>query len=46
MFYFQDPIDINKGVTDEQAKNMAKNLQFKGPLLDEVCNFSYEINEY
>ena len=30
MVVFQDPIDIMKGITNEQCIEMAKNLQFKG----------------
>ena len=32
----QEPIDIFTGITDEQARRMAGNLKFEGPLLDEV----------
>ena len=32
----QIPVDILEGVTGEQARKMAENLEFKGPALDEV----------
>ena len=34
--WLQDPVDITKGVTDEQALKMATNLGFKGPLTSQV----------
>jgi len=33
----QDPIDIDKGVTDDQARKMAANLNFKGKQRDEAA---------
>ena len=29
-------MDIFEGITSEQARQMAENLEFKGPALDEV----------
>lgn len=34
---FKEGIDITVGVTDEQALQMAKNLEFKGPQLQQVA---------
>jgi succinyl-CoA synthetase beta subunit len=34
---FKTPIDIAVGVTDEQASEMAKNLEFTGPALEEAA---------
>lgn len=34
---FKEGIDIDVGVTDEQAYQMADNLQFKGPLRDQAA---------
>ena len=36
-FEFQSPVDVVVGITDEQATEMAKNLEFKGPALLEVA---------
>lgn len=33
---FKDPINIETGVTDEQARKMAANLQFKGSQIEEA----------
>ena len=32
----QVPVDVSKGVTDEQARQMAENLEFKGEALEKV----------
>ena len=32
----QTAVDITVGITDEQASEMARNLEFKGPALQEV----------
>lgn len=34
---FKEPISIQEGITDEQARTVAKNLNFKGPLLDQAA---------
>jgi len=34
---FTEPIDISAGVTDEQARRMAQNLKFEGPLVDQAA---------
>ena len=36
LFLFQEPVDIMKGIQDEQAVNMAKKLGFDGVHLQEV----------
>ncbi len=32
----QIPVDIMEGITDAQAREMAKNLEFEGAALEEV----------
>ena len=39
----QIPVDITTGVTDEQAREMAGNLEFKGQALEEVCSLSLSL---
>ena len=39
-FFSQSPIDIYKGMTDEQAREMAENLEFKGPTLEIVSHMT------
>ncbi|XP_064488225.1 succinate--CoA ligase [GDP-forming] subunit beta, mitochondrial-like [Ornithodoros turicata] len=34
---FKEPVDIKKGITDEQARSIAKNLGFKDALLDQAA---------
>lgn len=34
---FKEPISIEEGITDDQARNIAGNLNFKGPLLDQAA---------
>ncbi|KAH6928132.1 hypothetical protein HPB50_012123 [Hyalomma asiaticum] len=34
---FKEPISILEGITRTQAQNIAKNLNFKGPLLDKAA---------
>ena len=36
LFIVQIPVDIMTGVTDEQCREMAQNLEFKGSALTEV----------
>ena len=36
LFVVQIPVDIMTGVTDEQCREMAQNLEFKGSALTEV----------
>ena len=36
LFSWQIPVDIMTGVTDEQCRQMAQNLEFKGSALTEV----------
>ena len=34
----QEPIDIEKGIQDSQALNMAENLRFEGKLAEKAAN--------
>ena len=43
---WQIPVDIMTGVTDEQCKQMAQNLEFKESALAEVPSTLSIISEY
>ena len=36
----QIPVDIWEGITQEQARQMAENLEFKGTALEEVNQYT------